>query len=494
MRRVQNRQLSLGQVDISAIELDSRSRDDIPQLLRGLQHIYRTPALRKAVFSILEEVIPRDDEGKPVSADNGREGMEQWKILVLGVLRLGLNADYDRVQELADNHRTIRQFLGHSDWCDETRYSLQCLRDNLCLFTPELFDRINAIVVQAGHALVKKSPTGGEAAPEPLHGRCDSFVVETPVHYPTDLNLLWDAVRKTLELGHALAEAYGIGGFRQYRYHIHRFKRCYRQRQQARQRKQDQGALETLTLDYLSLALDHRDRTNALLLQLRAKGIGVVQTAELEGFLGYLNLLVNQIDRRCLRGETLPHEEKVFSLFQPHTEWISKGKAGVPVELGIRVHIVEDQHRFILHHHVAPRQTDEKLALPITRETKERYPQLQAMSFDKGYHSPENQRELPALVEQVCLPKKGRLNAQERAHEQAEAFQTQRRRHSRVESAINALEQGGLDVCPDHGIDGFKRYVALAVVARNLKRLGALVQHAEREAAERKRGPYKKAA
>lgn len=88
--------------------------------------------------------------------------MEQWKILVLGVLRLGLNTDYDRIHELANQHSTIRQMLGHSDWCDDTRYSLQSIKDNLMLFTTELFDQINQEVVKAGHRLVKKVQALGQ--------------------------------------------------------------------------------------------------------------------------------------------------------------------------------------------------------------------------------------------------------------------------------------------------------------------------------------------
>lgn len=81
--------------------------------------------------------------------------MEQWKILVLGVLRLGLDVDYDRIQELANQHKTIRQMLGHSDWLDEHRYELQTIRDNVSLFTPEILDRINQAVVHAGHQALK---------------------------------------------------------------------------------------------------------------------------------------------------------------------------------------------------------------------------------------------------------------------------------------------------------------------------------------------------
>ena len=159
MRTVIQPQLKLGETDIAAIVLDPKSRDDIPQLLRGLQHIYTEIRLRQRVFAILEEVVPAraDGQGK-ASSQTGRPGMEQWKILVLGVLRLGLNVDYDRIQELANQHKTIRQMLGHSDWLDEHEYELQTIRDNVSLFTPELLDRINQEVVAAGHSLLKKTP------------------------------------------------------------------------------------------------------------------------------------------------------------------------------------------------------------------------------------------------------------------------------------------------------------------------------------------------
>jgi hypothetical protein len=159
MRTVIQPQLKFGETDIADIVIDPKSRDDIPQLLRGLQYLYTEVSLRQRVFAILEEVLPdRADRKGKASGQTGRPGMEQWKILVLGVLRLGLNADYDRIQELANQHKTIRQMLGHSDWLDEHEYELQTIRDNVSLFTPELLDRINQAVVNAGHSLLKKTP------------------------------------------------------------------------------------------------------------------------------------------------------------------------------------------------------------------------------------------------------------------------------------------------------------------------------------------------
>ncbi|BBA35641.1 uncharacterized protein sS8_3704 [Methylocaldum marinum] len=159
MRTVIQPQLKFGETDIAAIVLDPKSRDDIPQLLRGLQYIYTEVSLRQRVFAILEEMIPDRANGQgKANRQTGRPGMEQWKIRVLGVLRLGLDADYDRIQELANQHKTIRQMLGHSDWLDEQEYELQTIRDNVSLFTPELLDRINQEVVNAGHSLLKKTP------------------------------------------------------------------------------------------------------------------------------------------------------------------------------------------------------------------------------------------------------------------------------------------------------------------------------------------------
>jgi hypothetical protein len=69
----------------------------------------------------------------------------------------------------------------------------------------------------------------------------------------------------------------------------------------------------------------------------------------------------------------------------------------------------------------------------------------------------------------------------------AEEFQAARRQHSAVESAISALEVHGLDKCPDHGIDGFKRYVSMAVLARDIQKLGAELRKQERAVEQRKR-------
>ncbi len=129
--------------------------------------------------------------------------------------------------------------------------------------------------------------------------------------------------------------------------------------------------------------------------------------------------------------------------------------------------------------------------MALIEQAQGRFPTITSASFDKGFRSPANQTALAALIPRVVLPKKGKRSEAQRERETAPDFIRLRRQHSAVESAINAREVHGLDRCLDHGLDGFKRYVALAVVARNIPRLGALLRQQE---AERQRGPYRRGA
>lgn len=500
MRKVIEPQMKLGELAIADIKLDPKCRDDIPQILRGLQHIYTTPELRGAVFAILAEVLPEHQiDGKIIKADpnNGRPGMTQWQILVLGVLRLGLNADYDRIQELANEHKTLRQMLGHSGWADEKYYNLQTLKDNLRLFTPEILDRLNRVIVQAGHKVLKKKPEEG------IVGRCDSFVVETDVHFPTDINLLLDAIRKVIEISAELSNGCNLPGWRQHRYHLRQFKKQYRivqrlkhstSKDEIKQQRKEQE-IKDAHRAYLDLAEGYLKRAEQTRQQISPHDpLCIARLIVLNEFMEHARRQIDQTDRRVLRGERIAHDEKVFSLFEPHTEWISKGKAGVPVELGLRVCIMEDQDRFILHHRVMVKSTDDQVAFAMVGETKQKFPTLRAVSMDKGFYSPANQEVLKPRLDCMVLPKKGRLSKADIERESEPEFVKLRKQHSAVESAINALEVHGLDKCPDHGLHGFKRYIAMAVVARNIQRLGAVLRQQEKEAAQRKRGPYKKAA
>lgn len=482
MRKVNEIQFQIGEQDISQIYIDPKSRDDIPQLLRGLQYIYSTPEVRVEVFNALDGIVPKN-----VDAKNGRPGMTLWKILVLGTLRLNLNCDYDRLLELANNHKTIRQMLQHGILDDAKEYKLQTLKDNVSLLTLEKLDAIGKIVIKAGHKLVKKKGDG-------LRGRCDSFVVETDVHYPTDINLLFDAIRKVIFLVAALSGDFGLTVWRQHVHNIRKVKKLFTRARKLKhstskdgnKKKEREETVKEAHRVYMDVVRSYLKKVDQTLKDLRGKDVMTeARIAEIEKYIVHAGRQIDQVERRVMNNETIPHEEKVFSIFEEHTEWISKGKAGVPVELGLKICVLEDQHGFILHHHVMEKQTDDQIAVFMVEEARKKFPALTLCSFDRGFHSPDNQKELKHLLEKVVLPKKGKLSDKDKEIEYSEEFIKVRRQHSAIESAINALEVHGLDRCLDHGLYGFKRYVSLAVLARNIQKLGAMLRAKEKKAEER---------
>ena len=479
MRKVIDMQMEFWRKDISDIEFDLESRDEIPKLLMGLQHIYRTLHLRKKVFEVLNQIVPRKSQG------TGRPGMDLWKILVLGTVRLNCNWDFDKVQDMANNHDKIRRMLGHREGDFDSRYPLQTIRDNVSLLTAEMLDEINQIVVCAGHRLAMKKTD------KVLKGSCDSFVVETDVHYPTDTNLLFDAIRKMISLVAIICSEVGITEWRQSHHHILKVKRLLRgieNLKRSRSKVEDKKVQRNRHI--IHAHQNYIDICRGLVLRTK-ETIGIVRELEILSmsqdlrlstvfdYIRHAERQINQIRRRVVLDEKIPHEQKVFSIFQPHTEWICKGKAGVPQELGLKVCVLKDQYGFILHHLVMEQQTDDKVAIAIAQGAKDRFGNLSGCSFDKGFYTPYNKEELATILDYVILPKKGRLSTEDKKIEQSDEFVESRRKHSAVESSINALENHGLDCCLDHGLHGFKRYVALAVLARNIQILGHIIQQKE---------------
>ena len=309
------------------------------------------------------------------------------------------------------------------------------------------------------------------------------------MEYPTDTRLLFDALRKVIKLLTQLCrrdqveESIGVSDLKRLKKlwrHLQKLKPSTSrdESKQASRRKEIVEAYQA----YLNCARELVECAERKLAELEKKeGTNKNKILKIKEFMNHTRRQIEQTDRRVIQGQTIPHPEKVFSIFKPYTEWINKGKAGVPVELGVMVGIVEDQHHFILHHRVMQREVDVEVAIRMIQETQQRFPTLSSCSFDQGFHSPRNQRELSGLLETVILPKKGRLSKTDQERQQAVVFIEGRRQHAAVESAINALEVHGLDRCPDRELPSFKRYVALAIVARNLQILGRYVQQRERE-------------
>jgi hypothetical protein len=465
-------QFKLGQSSLSKIKLDYKSRDDITKLLLGIQHISSNKEVLEQIFQILK--------GSISIKSTGRLGMSLWRILILGLLRQAINADYDRLCNLANNHIELRKFLGHGMIDCHDSYSLQSIKDNISLLTEDALDQINTVIVRLGHKTLDSRVT------KQLNVKTDSFVVKSNVHYPTDTSLLFDAMQYLINLVGTLANKHDISGWRESKYYIRKIRTLKRK---ASSIKRSTSKIEEVTIKRERLVEKaHRDLITLCQLILaklkptcewleQSDYITAKQVKLFKEFVVHANRQIDQINRRIILKQVIPHSEKVFSLFNPFTEWISKGKAGVPVELGLRVSISSDQHGFILSHRTMEKEQDVDVAIPMITKIKEHFDNVYSASFDRGYHSPHNQQELSSLVQKLVLPKKGKISKKEKDRIRGDReYEKLRRKHSAVESNINALEHHALDRCPDRGIEHFKKYVSISVVAHNIHQIGALVQ------------------
>lgn len=216
---------------------------------------------------------------------------------------------------------------------------------------------------------------------------------------------------------------------------------------------------------------------------------------ELKRYIDYVALFTDQIERRLLNGEVIPSDEKVYSIFEPHTEWISKGKRNP--ELGNTVLITSNQYHLIMDYKIMFKEKDASQIVPLLERLKNNYPNhtIESLSTDKGFYSKDNHKAgVNAGINKMIMPKKGKPNKEEYAREHEEIFIKLRNKHSAVESNINMLEHHGLNRCMDKGKANFERYVALSVLAYNLHLIGNELAKREREKQQQRELYHKQAA
>ena len=190
---------------IHEVTLNRNCRDEIIPILRGLQHLYAHASLRRELLTLVGK-----DVNQNTSRKRGRRGLNYWEIAVLASVRLGCNLDYDKLQDLAENHRRLRQIMGIGDWQEEeVDFDWRRIEDNVIKLRPATVKKINELIIRAGHALQPQAMASV---------RGDSFVVETNIHYPTESSLIGDGLRKVVTLAAALAALHGQPGWRQHRH------------------------------------------------------------------------------------------------------------------------------------------------------------------------------------------------------------------------------------------------------------------------------------
>jgi transposase, IS5 family len=461
---------------IASLELNLKCRDEIIPILRALQAIYVDTTVRNKLL----ELVGRDVNGTS-NRKHGRTGLSYWAITVLAAVRLGCNLDYDKLQDLAEQHRSLRVMMGLGEWqTQEDDFDWRRIRDNVCLLRPETLVEINRLVVGVGHKMV----------PEAISSvRGDTFVVETNIHYPTESNLIGDGLRKVVTVAAKLAKEQGETGWRQ---HVHLLKNVKdvvrRIAQAARAKSLGAERLKPRYTELLDLAAKLMERARKLLpksarsddtegINWLGSGFGDLKR-ELQHYLLLTEKVCGTARRRVLLGETIANEEKVFSMFEPHTELIKRGKQPDPIQYGHKVLVIEDAAGFICDYQVVDNGIlDQDVVIPVMTELQKRMGgKIQRASFDRGFHTPDNQKQLAKIVAHPCIPKKGQTGGRGQQKKATVEFRQARQRHPGVESTIGALQAGnGQERCRDRSKRGYERYVGLGILGRNLHVLGKLL-------------------
>jgi len=478
MRATINRQFSLGQPPLDQIALDDDCRFELIPILAGLQHLHGQPERRERLLDLVAADILGDAD-----PDRGRDGMNFWQVLVLAVVRQGCDYDYAALSHAANHDRLVRAFLLIGPLSDEG-FAEKTVHENVSKLRPGTLKQIAYVIAEAGHDLM---PQACRAV------RGDSFVVQTNIHYPTDSSLLLDGIRKLTTLSRRLAGEYELPGWRQAKHLYRKAKRLSRRigRIAKGRRKNRDEQLKTAYEELIDLARQITDRALDLYVATRQAADRLLVGTQREDILRFAvmtDYVASLAARRVLREETIPHAEKIFSLFEPSTELINRGKRPTPIEFGHRVLVMEDAGGYIVHLEVMGIGVqDVDVLTPAMKAVQERLNQkIEQASFDRGFWSPENHDALTEMVNLACLPRKGRPLATEGTPE----FEQARRRHAGVESKIGALQSGnGLVRCRDRGDVGYARYVMLAAVARNLQTLGTwLLDQSRQRRRKRKAG------
>ena len=456
---------------IEKIRLPLKSRDELPPILAGLQWIWMHPTLKSEIFALLETKILA---GKKAT---GRTGMDLWQILVLGVVRLGLDTDWDRMEHIANYDTLVRQMLGvpATPWGQDAKvFAHQTLRDNVALLDDELLQQINARIAAAGREVFAKK---GGAPLAALEVKVDSYVLESDVHFPTDLNLLWDAGRKCVDLIEGLLDSgYDLPGWRKFKEWRRQLKACERTASQIVYRggPNKEARVKSAVRAYLAVGGELSAKVRQSLLGLCDQAVNLARWERLAYFHAMLDKHLDLVERRLLKEQPIPSPEKVFSLFEPHTEWIAKGKQRPNVELGHRLLLATDQQQLIQDYATLLREAEVDQSIPVTDRLLGRYGagSVASLSFDKGFTRAADRELLSLYVPEVVMPKRGKKNATEQERESGKKFVALRQQHSAVESEINSLEHHGLNRCLDVGLEGYLRYVGYGVMSYNLHIVG----------------------
>ncbi len=420
------------------------------------------------------ETIRRDLRRGLKRPDTGRNGLTAQQVLRSLVLMRVKNWDYRELRERIADGYTLRRF---TDFYCQPVPKHDAFHRSFIRLTPETLAAVNELVVQAA---VARGLEDGKKL------RVDTTVVQTDIHHPTDNTLLWDVVRVVTRLVGQLAEAIArpIKGFRNRT-------RAARRRMQALQRMTTTQRHERQTSKYrelIGIAEEVVERARAALRHTRVvRGKDLLSELaiaelrkEIDRYCGLGDRVIDQARRRVLAGEQVPNAEKIYSIFEPHTDLIKRGKVRTPLEFGHKVFLAESAHGLITQYQVLKgNPSDEGHVEPSLKRHQDAFgsaPEL--YGSDRGFFNEKNVTSCKqGGVKVVCIPQRGGKKTPEReAYEKSPVFKQGQRFRAGIEGRISVLFRGrGMKRCLAEGNERFELLVGAAVLANNLMTIASLL-------------------
>ena len=428
---------------------------------------------------VLVEAVRRDLERGLKTPATGRDGMSPQQVLRSLVLQRVKNWDYRELRERIADGLSLRRFADFYSSCVPKHDAFNRAFNRL---TPETLRALNEAIVQA--ALELGLEDGGKL-------RVDTTVVETDIHYPTDSTLLWDSVRVITRLighvGELLPQA--VVGFanrtRRARRRMQEIQRMTPTQRQRRQRRKYrdligtseqvvQSAREVLKKTSIVRSIDPLD--DIAIRDLRA---------QIEHYCELGQRVIDQTRRRVIEGKSVPAEQKIYSIFEPHTDLIKRGKAQKPVEFGHKVFLAESAKGLITQYRVVDgNPNDDTQVRPCLKSHKRTFGEApELLSGDRGFYSQDGLEDChKAGVGLACIPQCGGKKTPKReAFEKSPAFKRGQRFRAGIEGRISVLFRGrGMKRCLAQGRERFELLIGAAVLANNLMIIAGLMLRKQR--------------
>jgi transposase, IS5 family len=328
--------------------------------------------------------------------------------------------------------------------------------------------------------------------------RVDTTVIETNIHYPTDSSLLGDGVRVLARIMKKITKIAGEVGTklrdrsRSVKLRVLDIARAARSKAKESQGKLKQNYRKLLestsrlvgqAKQFSKEIADGIKRSKNPLEQLALEGL----RQEIDTMVPRVKQVMKQTRARIFRGDTRS-EGKIFSLFEPSTEIIRKGKAGKPNEFGKMVKIQEAENQIIVDYDVYDqRPSDSDLLIPAIethQATLGRTPHL--VAADAAFYSHKNDKAAKAKgVRRVCVLNRSTKSAARKREQKKRCFRNGQKWRTGCEGRISVVKRRhGLNRCRDKGDDGMTRWVGLGVIADNIINIGTALAKRSAEAKE----------